>query len=141
MRAVLVIASAVIVGTATFFVILDQLDGMLRDRIDNRDDAQMPPFRSQPECVADCEKGGWQKMDATCDQTVRSASDLKMCLTRFRWSSVNAGTDNAEFSEGFIDIGGTRVWNSFSVKSIRVRVYRQWAADEDGNLYLLGESG
>lgn len=141
MRAFLIIASAIIVGAVIFFVFLGQLDDTLHDRIDNRDDAQMFPFRSRPECVADCGVNGWQKMKESCGQTVDSASDLKTCLMRFRWSSVNAGTDTAEFSDGFIDIGGTHVWNSFSVKSIRVHIYRQWAADADGNLYLLQQSG
>jgi|GEM_PF-1485446 hypothetical protein len=89
----------------------------------------------------DCGEGGWQKMAEKCSQVIQNKNDYKNCLMNFTWSSVNQNTSIDEIKEGYIEIGGSEILKNPTSKSIKVFIYHQWAVDEEGNLYLLGQLG
>ena len=80
-------------------------------------------------------------MNEKCEHQIITKNNFMECLMNFDWSSVNQNTNIDEITHGYIEIGGSEVLNSPTAKSIKVLIYHQWAVDEDGNLYLLGQLG
>lgn len=95
---------------------------------------------STTNCV-DCGESGWQKMAEKCDSMILNKNDFKKCLMKFPWSSVNAATDVDEIEEGYIEIGSMETLKDPTTNAFRVYIYHQWAVDENGTLYLLGQLG
>ncbi|MBU1557483.1 hypothetical protein KKC45_00810, partial [Patescibacteria group bacterium] len=95
----------------------------------------------EEEFCSDCGQGGWEKMNEKCNEEVLNKDDFKKCLMEFSWSNVDADTNFEETKEGYIEVNGTKILNDPSVNSIKIIKYNQWAVDEEGNLYLLGELG
>lgn len=93
-----------------------------------------------PECY-DCGQGGWEMMKEKCNQEISTKNDFKNCLINFTWSGINSETDVEEIEEGYIEINGTEISDKPTLNSIKVFIYHQWAVDENGNLYLLGQLG
>lgn len=95
---------------------------------------------SKNNCV-DCGDVGWQKMDEKCGQAILTKNDFKNCLLNFNWSLVNQNTNLDEIKSGNIEIGSSEIIENQTFKSIKVFIYKQWAGDRDGNLFLLGQLG
>ncbi len=95
----------------------------------------------RPAKCVDCGVGGWQKMSEVCVQPVPTKNDARGCFINFSWSSVTSTTNIDEIKDGYIEIGGLEVLKNPTIKSIKVFIYHQWAIDEEGNLYLLGQLG
>lgn len=93
-----------------------------------------------PSCL-DCGKAGWEKMNLTCNQKNLTKPDFKNCLKSFSWSQVSDQTDVSEIKEGYIQINGFDISKTPKVNLIKVLIFKQWAVDENGNLYLLGHLG
>ncbi|MDD4004614.1 MAG: hypothetical protein PHW69_05355 [Elusimicrobiaceae bacterium] len=94
-----------------------------------------------PEPCADCGSGGWERMKLNCGNAVATKAALKNCLMKFSWSSVGAATATDEIKSGYLEPGGSGLLEKPARNAIKVFSYRQWAADEAGNLYLLGQLG
>ena len=106
------------------------------DTTSNNDNSEV-----EEEVCADCGQGGWEKMDKKCNIGILNKNDLKNCLLDYAWSAVTNNTNTTEMENGYIEINSMEILNNPTPKSIKVIIYRQWAADEDGNLYLLGQLG
>ena len=91
------------------------------------------------ECY-NCGEGGWEIMDTKCGSKIHSKEDAITCFSNFNWSNVNAGTDINEIKEGYIKIHSFGITED-NKDSLKVYNYRQWAIDEDGNMYLEGQLG
>ncbi len=89
----------------------------------------------------DCGESGWQIMDEKCEQAILGSDDLQNCLMNFNWLSTNQSVGAEEIKDGYIEVGSMETFNGPTEKSIKVFIYHQWAADKDGNLYLLGQLG
>ena len=92
------------------------------------------------ECL-DCGDGGWQKMSEECGRQVTTKNEYKNCLINFDWSSVSSYTSTGEMYEGYIELGGTGMSKHPAANSIKVIIFNQWAVDNSGSLYLLGQLG
>ena len=90
---------------------------------------------------ADCGQGGWEKMDYNCSGTINNKESFKKCLENFDWFKGQADVDITKISEGYIEIGSMETLESPAANTIKVMIYRQWAVDGVGNLYLLGQLG
>lgn len=89
----------------------------------------------------DCGQGGWEKMDYRCGSAITSKESFKICLENFDWYKGQANIDIGQISDGYIEIGSMEILNSPAAKALKVMIYRQWAVDGKGNLYLLGQLG
>jgi len=97
----------------------------------------------------DCGKGGWEKMDKKCNKNITNKKDFKNCLMTINWSNKKDDTgvmemrnvSVEEMENGYIEINSMEILNKPSTNSIEVIIYRQWAVDVNGNLYLLGQLG
>lgn len=79
----------------------------------------------------------WNKMTDKCDQSVLNKNDLKSCLMNFDWSEVDDNTDANQMETAYIKYNGQEAGKGL----FKVIMYKQWAADEDGNLYILEKLG
>lgn len=95
---------------------------------------------SPTDCM-DCGIGGWAQMDKQCGQKIAAKDQFKSCLAGSSLSQVDQNTDISQIEEGYIEIGGMLVLGKPTEYSIKVFIYKQWAVDADGNLYLLGMPG
>lgn len=95
----------------------------------------------EEEFCADCGQGGWEKMDKKCDKGILNKYDFKKCLMNYNWSDVNNETNTDEMENRYIEINSMEILNNPTPSSIKVIIYKQWAVDENGNLYLFGQLG
>jgi hypothetical protein len=101
----------------------------------------LSPFSRAQDCF-DCGASGWTKMRGTvCPNSIRDKEDFRQCLTGYRWTGVTLSTDLDEFKTGYIKLGRMEEFDHSVPKSLKVFIFQRWAADEDGNLYMLSELG
>jgi len=100
-----------------------------------------PKSSIESENCADCGKGGWEKMEISCNKEILNKNDFKNCLMNYNWSSVKSETSLENFKEGYIEIGSMEILDNPTANSIKVYIYNQWSVDKNGTLYLLGQLG
>jgi hypothetical protein len=90
----------------------------------------------------DVGSGGWERMKVSCgiDNVVKE--EAIECFEKQRWVTASYEEIEKQLEEGYIAIGGWEVHSSATQDAnIKVFIFRQWAIDKMGNMYLLGQLG
>lgn len=92
-------------------------------------------------CV-DCGPSGWQKLERRCDSKITESTTFISCLKAARLEFPETQDQAVKMvTQGQLEIGSPKKLSKPTKKSRPVLFFRQWAADQDGNLYLLGQLG
>ena len=89
-----------------------------------------------------CDVGasGWE-VSSSCSSKVESREAAVACFSSKKWIGVDREVIRKELVEGYVELGGETVLSKPGGKALKVYVFRRWAVDEAGIIYLHGELG